>query len=164
MRSLGLIPSGFAGSPGDFSSLGTVLSLNRNQPRIGQPFSGLCLARRLHRSMAVSRSSSRYFEEAHSLHRALAATETSLAVEAMASLGYPQSQPLETIKPAKKGHLPHLSPADTIKTIRKGKANRKVFTALLHGNENSRNALEGITKDIVTLAEGNYLVVSNGIV
>lgn len=76
-------------------------------------------------------------------------------------LGYPQSASLEDVKPPKKGQPSYLNVLGATKTLRKAKGNRKVFTALLFGDAKSREELDNITGDIVTLGEEGYLIVSD---
>lgn len=82
------------------------------------------------------------------------------ALEAFARLGYPQSEAIEAIQPAKKGQSGYRNVLSAIKSIKRDNANRKVFTALVYGDEQSKTGLSRLAGDVVSLGQGGYFVVS----
>ncbi|KAK9893926.1 hypothetical protein P389DRAFT_198662 [Cystobasidium minutum MCA 4210] len=90
--------------------------------------------------------------------QALAATDISLLLESFARLGYPQSESIETIQPPKKGQAEYRNVLSAIKTVKRDRAGRRVFTCLVYGNAQSRNELSKLAGDVIPLGGGSYFV------
>lgn len=85
--------------------------------------------------------------------------DTPQALEALARLGYPQLEAMEAIHSTKKGQPGYRNVLSAIKSIKRDKANRKIFTALVYGDEQSRTGLSRLAGDVVSLGQGGYFVV-----